>query len=138
MSKLHSLRRVPQRNWDAGDCGLACVAMVSRKPYEEVLEAFHKLPGKPESTSFYTGHKHLEKMLEILGYKTQRLRFKSWREIIHHAIVKINLKKNGNWHWVVFDAGRTYLAVHDPKPWKCKIIRGFRGLRASGHYIAIK
>lgn len=137
MTYIQSLRRVAQRNGDAGDCGLACVAMVSRKPYEEVLQAFRKLPGKSRTSSFYTGHRHLEMILKILGCTTQRIRFTSWHEIEHHAIVKVNLKKNGNWHWVIFDAGRPYRAVHDPKPWKRKIIRDFRGLKAGGNYIAV-
>lgn len=137
MNKIEPLRRVAQRNWDAGDCGLVCVAMVGKVPYEKVLATFRKLPGKDKTSSFYTGHHHLEKMLKMLGYPTRRLRFTSWHEIEHHAIVKVHLKKNGTWHWVVYDAGRPYPAVHDPKPRKRRIIRDFRGLRASGHYIAV-
>lgn len=137
MSKIEPLRRVAQRNWDAGDCGLACVAMVGKAPYEKVLAAFRKLPGKAQASSFYTGHHHLEKMLVMLGCSTRRFRFTSWSKIEHHAIVKVNLKKNGTWHWVVYDAGRPYSAVHDPKPCKRRIIRDFRGLKASGYYIAI-
>jgi len=76
-------------------------------------------------------------MLKMLGRATRRIRFTSWAHIQYHAIVKVNLKKNGTWHWVVFDAGRPYPAVHDPKPWKRRIVRDFRGLKASGHYIAV-
>lgn len=42
------LRRVPQRHWDGGDCGLACVAMVSRQPYEAVCLLHSKNCGLPK------------------------------------------------------------------------------------------
>jgi len=137
MSKIQPLRRVAQRNWDAGDCGLACVSMVGRVSYETALHVFRKLPGKAQTGRFYTSHLQLEKMLKMVGRTTRRVRFTSWSHIEHHAIVKVNLRKNGSWHWVVFDAGRPYRAVHDPKPWKRSIVRDFRGIKASGHYIAV-
>ena len=134
---LKSLRRVPQRDWDNGDCGLACVAMVAGVSYEQALEAFRTLDRKGKTNKFYTKHCHVSKMLGHLGLSTKRIRFQSWREIEHHSIVKVNVKKSGTWHWVVFDAGRTYPAVHDPKPGKRKIVRDFRGLKGSGEYIAV-
>lgn len=77
-------------------------------------------------------------MLKFLGMSTYRLRFRSWREITTHAIVKVNVRANGSWHWVVHDAGRRCPAVHDPKPWKRRLITDFRGLRSSGAYIALR
>ncbi len=111
--------------------------MISGVSYDKALEAFRKLPGKSKTSSFYTSHPHLEAMLRSLGLSTRRIRFTSWRAIEGHAIVKVNLKKSGHWHWVVFDAGRSYRAVHDPKPWKRRIVRDFRGLKACGYYIAL-
>lgn len=131
------LKRVPQKNWEHGDCGLACVAMVAKVPYEYALEAFRNLEGKAKTKSFYTSHKNLEEMLAALGHLTKRFRFQSWHSITHHAIVKVNVKKSGSWHWVVYDVGRKSPVVHDPKPGKRKLIQDFRGLKASGYYIAV-
>ena len=110
------LKRVPQRDWEHGDCGIACVAMVANVPYEWALRAFRRIEGKESTSSFYTNHTHVEQMLANLGKKTERIRFSSWRDIEHHAIVKVNLKKSGGWHWVAFDAGRQHATAHDPKP----------------------
>jgi len=111
--------------------------MVAGVKYEQALEAFRALDGKAKTKKFGTEHRHVTKMLDHLGISTQRIRFRSWRQIKHHAIVKVNVKKSGSWHWVVFDAGRPYPAVHDPKPWKREIIKDFRGLKGSGEYIAV-
>ena len=131
------LKRVPQRDWEHGDCGIACVAMVANVPYERALRAFRRIEGKESTSSFYTNHTHVEQMLANLGKKTERIRFSSWRDIEHHAIVKVNLKKSGGWHWVAFDAGRQQATAHDPKPGKRKLIQDFRGLKGSGYYIAV-
>ncbi len=111
--------------------------MVARVPYECALEAFRSLDGKRSTTSFYTDHKQVEAMLKYLGHTTERALFSSWHSITQHAIVKVNVKNSGSWHWVVYDAGRSFAAVHDPKPGKRKIIRDFRGLKARGYYIAL-
>lgn len=131
------IKRVYQRDWEHGDCGLACVAMVASVPYEDALSAFRKIEYKESTRSFYTNHRHIEQMLSHLGKKTKRIHFRSWHEIEHHSVVKVNPKKSGNWHWVAFDAGRSEPVVHDPKPGKRKIIRDFRGLKGNGYYIAI-
>jgi len=111
--------------------------MVARRPYEKALDAFRKLPGKATTKSFYTSHWHLQRMLLSLGHTTERIRFASWRTITQNAIVKVNPTKTGNWHWVVFDAGRPYPAAHDPRPGKRRVVRDFRGLKACGYYVAI-
>ncbi|MHB8255245.1 MAG: cysteine peptidase family C39 domain-containing protein [Acidiferrobacter sp.] len=138
MPLIQPLRRVAQRHWDAADCGIACVATMARVPYDTALLAFRELPGRRRSRSFYTRHGELESMLEFLGVSTYRLRFRSWREIPTHAIVKVNVRANGSWHWVVYDAGRRCRVVHDPKPSKRRLITDFRGLRGSGAYIALR
>lgn len=114
---MKQLKRVPQRDWEHGDCGLACVAMLAGVPYEDALAAFRNLAGEATTKSFYTNHRQVEAMLHSLGVATERIRFRSWRAIGTHAIVKVNVKKSGNWHWVVFDHGRAVPTVHDPKPW---------------------
>lgn len=131
------LRRVPQRNWEKGDCGIACVAMVAGVTYEEALTAFKALPGRNEASNYYTSHREVEQMLAHFNLRTSRMKFDSWRALSAHSIVKVNPGKSGRrWHWVVFDAGRAEAVIHDPKPGKRHLIRDFRGLRGSGYLIA--
>src|SRR3546814_3737679 len=94
--------------WEHGDCGLACVAMVAGVPYERALEAFRSLDGQKTTKNFYTNHKQVEAMLKYLGHKSERIRFQSWHSISQNAIVKVNAKKSGSWHWVVYDSGRQF------------------------------
>ena len=135
--KRRHLRRIAQRDWENGDCGVACVAMVTRRRYSSALKAFRRLPQKAGSPKFYTFHKDLETMLRALKHRSERQRFRSWRNIDQHAIVKVNVRANGNWHWVVFDAGRSIATVHDPKPGKNYLITDFRGLKGSGEYLKV-
>ena len=138
MSKpLRPLNRVAQRDWERGDCGLACVAAIADKKYETLLADFRALPGKARVEYFFTRHKDLQALLLKHGYETERRRFRSWRKITGHAIVKVNLKNDKNWHWVVHDGGRQQQVAHDPKPGKRKLITDFRGLRGSGYYLAV-
>ncbi|VUM19312.1 cysteine peptidase family C39 domain-containing protein [Stenotrophomonas maltophilia] len=135
---MSALRRVHQRDWNNGDCGIACVAMLARVSYEEALEAFRTLPGKAKGTSFFTTHTDIAQMLAQFSIATKRVSFRSWRAIDRHAIVKVNPYQSGRrWHWVVLDAGRDELVVHDPTPGKTHLIRDFRGLKGSGHFIAV-
>lgn len=131
----YPLRRVPQRSWEKGDCGIACVAMITGKSYEVVLEAFKGLRMESSPSSFRTRHKEVEALLGRLDHKAERKRFQGWDKIPGHAIVKVDARKNGAWHWVVFDAGRGCPTVHDPKPGKRMLITDFRGLKGSGQYL---
>lgn len=130
------LRRIPQRDWANGDCGLACVAMVAGVSYEEALGVFRGLD-RPNENGFYTRYREIEEMLTRLGCVTRRRHFRSWKHFDQHAIVKVNLCKSGTWHWVVFDAARASPTVHDPKPGKRSLITKFNGLKGAGCYIAI-
>ena len=140
---VKAIRRIRQRDWEHGDCGLACVAMVTGRPYEEVVAQFRNLPGKSTTKNLCTGHSHLIQMLHALKFHADKVRFKSWahmKELKNHAIVKVNLKSSGEWHWVVYDAGRRYRAVHDPAPGKRKVIKDFRGrgLRGNGNFLEVR
>lgn len=135
---LRPLVRVPQRDWDNGDCGLACVAMITGESYEDVLAQFRKLPGKAETFNFQTYHRDLEAMLHSGQFRisTKRVKFISMRSIHGHAIVKVNVQKRGSWHWIVVDGGRRHPVIHDPRPGKRSLITDFRGLKGSGYYIS--
>jgi ABC-type bacteriocin/lantibiotic exporter with double-glycine peptidase domain len=136
--KFKPIKRVAQRDWDHGDCGIACIAMLAGVSYKDALAAFRKLGGKKATTKvFGTVHKDIQEMLLSLGVITKQIRFKSMREIEGHAIVAVNRRKLGGWHWVVLDGGRPYAVVHDPKPWKREMVRDFRGLKGYGNYISL-
>lgn len=133
----HQIKRVPQRDWDNGDCGIACVAMVARVPYFIALAEFRKLKGKETTNDFRTRHHHLVKMLDSLGVSARLRRFWSLRAIETSAIVKVNETASGDWHWVVLDCSRLNAVIHDPKPGKNFLIRDFRGLKGNGQYILV-
>lgn len=130
------LRRVAQREYKKGDCGLACVATITGTSYLRVLEEFRRLPKRRNDEEFYTTHSELQAMLRKLGWRSRRRQFAGFRNLVGHAIVKVNPRKDRTWHWVVFDGGRGVPTVHDPKPGKRRLIRDFRGIRGHGQYVS--
>lgn len=110
------------------DCGVACVAMLAGCSYRK---AFKVLGFADNQRKFYTRHHHLISSLEKLGCVVKRKRFHSWRKICGRAIVPINHKQNGDWHWVAFDRD----AILDPNGMVRKM--DFRGLRGKGQYLLV-
>lgn len=96
-------RHQPQRM--TTDCGLAAVAMLLDKPYEEVKQSFCELGlhkkrgGKPP---YATNFKELSAVLALWGKEPVIQRFKSYEALPSHAILKVNQDKKGDWHWVTF------------------------------------
>lgn len=87
-----------------------------------------------ENGPYYTFHHELIEILNKLGYKAKRKKFKSWSQMEGSAIVKINPSKSGKfWHWVVFYKGN----IFDPKPKYKEPITDFRGRIGVGQYIEI-
>lgn len=84
------MKRVVQRKYDKGDCGIACIAMVTGQSYEHVEELFyqHELVNDGE---YYTFHKDLIEVLDTLGFSAKRKLFTSWSKVEAPAIVKVNL-----------------------------------------------
>lgn len=124
---------IKQRLFDNGDCGVACVAMVTGKTYEEVDQAF-KENGIVREGNYFSFHKDLICVLEKLGYEVKRRRFSSWKEVSTPAIVKTNVRSGNFWHWVVLAEQRVLL---DPKPDSPDIVNHYRGRRGSGEYLHI-
>lgn len=131
--KFKPLKRVAQAS--ETECGLACVAMVAKVPINRVRKEYATL-GKSR-TRFYTRHKDLEAILRRLRVRTARRPFPGWDELERHAIVAVNRRANGCFHWVVFDAGRNKPTVLDPKASKRRPVTDFRGLRASRDCICL-
>jgi len=122
------MKRVQQKSIEHADCGVACVAMLAGCSYRHAFNAFSF---ENDLDEFYTLHHHLISALEKLGCEVKRKRFRSWCEIKGLAIVAVNHKKDGCWHWVAFDGE----AILDPEPGRSGRKRDFRGLRGKGIYL---
>lgn len=127
------MHRVVQRQFEKGDCGVACVAMVTGKSYEEINQLFHDA-GLVRNDEYFTQHKDLIGILERLGFGVRRRMFKSWKNVHTPAIVKINVRTGNFWHWVVLTQQGT---LHDPKPNAPEIVTDLRGKKGSGQYLEI-
>lgn len=91
------MKRVAQL--DKLGCWIACVAMASGKPYREVR-------GRASSVT-YASSKKIKDCLKMHGVKAAQrfrpLRSKSYRTLQCVAVLKVNLRADGNWHWVMWD-----------------------------------
>lgn len=123
-----NMKWVQQQSIEHADCGVACVAMLAGRSYQQAFEVFGFAENQSE---FYTRHHHLISALEKLGCAAKRKRFRSWRVIRGRAIVAVNHTQDGYWHWVAFDGE----AILDPKPGKTGRKTDLRGLRGMGLYI---
>ena len=134
------MRRIAQRYYTLGDCGIACAAMLSGKSYSEAHKAALELGLRTEDGEYYTYHRHLEKLLKRLGCKAiNRKRFVALREVKSPAVVKVNPRDQGrHWHWVVLcEDRRGTLVLLDPKPGRPSRIVSFRGYKGTGHYLHV-
>jgi hypothetical protein len=110
------VRRVPQL--DKTGCGVACVASVAGVSYAKARRLmFGSSPGS------YTDTGDLRSALRKHGVKVGPrlipLRTRSYFDLAHHAILKVNVKRSsGYWHWVVWDAVRRRLIDPRQPPYK--------------------
>ena len=129
------MRRVKQRKYEAGDCGIACAAMVAGCTYDLAHRAAADL-GLIRNGKYFTSHAQIERLLGRLGVKCERLRFKSMRKIAATAIVKVNPRQSGRyWHWVVITQRAGEPVLLDPNPARPGSIKSFRGYKGGGVYL---
>ena len=57
------MKRVIQRDYENGDCGIACVAMLSGLSYKKVHDVALQLGLKSPEGTYYTKHKDLKGLL---------------------------------------------------------------------------
>ena len=109
------MRHVVQR--EPGGCGLACVAAIVGRTYEEVRvvsEFLLEHDCVKEGTTTY----ELHVLLLAYGYSTPKrlipLRKKKLTDLKTDALLKI-----GDWHWCVWDAKRKRVIdpLRRPDPW---------------------
>lgn len=131
------IRRVVQA--DETGCGIACISMVSRRPYNYVARVLRERVLKKPNGVVYTRHRELQKVLRLLGLRGVKGRFHRWREIETPAIVPVGRTGSGRrWHWVVLREERAGRSVLDPAPGSNRFIRDFRGHRVRGYYITVR
>ncbi|WP_369944130.1 cysteine peptidase family C39 domain-containing protein [Xanthomonas medicagonis] len=130
------MRRVPQRDYDNGDCGIACVAMISGQPYERVHSEALMLGLRNEDGEYFMRHGQIRNLLSVFGIETNLRKFVSMRQVEPMSIVAVNPKEGGYyWHWVVLSPSRSSTVLLDPKPGKPARIERFSGYRGVGMYV---
>lgn len=127
------MQRIEQRQFEKGDCGVACVAMITGKPYEEVELSFQKRRLVSDGC-YFTFHKDLIDVLQSYGCMVKRRKFISWQRVYSPAIVKVNVRIGNYWHWVVLAGEHRIL---DPKPGSPDVVTDYRGRHGSGQYLHI-
>ena len=133
------MRRIAQRDFEAGACGIACAAMISGRTYDEAHAIALKLGLRANAGTYFTCHKDLVALLNRLGKSCIRKRFNSIRKVTTPAIVKVNPKKSGKyWHWIVVTgSSKGEIVILDPKPGKLNRIKAFRGYKGTGQYLHV-
>ena len=130
------MRRVAHRNFEKGDCVLACVAMIAGRSYEDVHVEAKKLGLQSAEGEYFTRHKQLQKLLQRFGVDSKIRKFKSMRKVRPRSIVAVNPSRDGMyWHWVVITSSPSGVALLDPKPGKTAPIECFRGYKGVGMYV---
>jgi ABC-type bacteriocin/lantibiotic exporter with double-glycine peptidase domain len=131
------IKRIRQRKWEDGDCGVPCVAMIAEKSYDEIDRIFVKKGYVKSNGAYFTKHNHLISLLDQLGFIGQRRSFRSWKETPCPSIIKINKRKGNFWHWVVLIERNGRPVMLDPNPKAPDTIFDFRGKKGTGQYIYV-
>ena len=131
------MRRITQKDYEAGDCGIACAAMIAGCTYDSAHKKALNLGLLRPDKTYYTSHADLERLLLKLGVKCQRRRFASLREVAVPAIVKVNPSQGGKyWHWIVLTSRAGKYVLLDPNPDRPGRIESFRGYKGGGFYLS--
>jgi len=132
------MRRVAQRAFESGDCGIACAAMLAGTSYEKAHEKALELGLRNSRGDYYSRFHQLQALLTELGVRNHKQRRSpSWSAIEAPAILKVN-QAGKYWHWVVFSQysnGKRYIL--DPEPGKTGHIHDFSNYVLSGNHIRI-
>lgn len=130
------LRRVEQRFFEQGDCGIACVAMVVDQPYDRVHDRAVRLGLRSQKGDYFTRHVHLRRLLKSFGVGVTLRRFRAMRQVVPNSIVAVHPREDGKyWHWVVVTGGSRGPVLLDPKPKKPERIELFSGYNGVGMYL---
>jgi ABC-type bacteriocin/lantibiotic exporter with double-glycine peptidase domain len=112
------MERVKQKT--GTDCGVACVAMVCGKDYDEVKAFIFPHGGR----SMRTNKDQLIAALKHFGRKSARNLQSSGQinftkiDWAFDAILKCNRQENGNWHWIAWDGKQKRMLDPKEPPYK--------------------
>jgi len=101
---------------EATGCGIASVASILGKTYQEMRIIANGMGIYAEDKSLWSDTQHVRKMLAKAGVKTsaEEIPFESWRGLPDLALLSIkHHQEDGKnfWHWVVFkrEGSRSYV-----------------------------
>lgn len=110
---MKKLILIPQKHYL--ECGVACISMITGKPYDEVVKKY----GKDRTSNYQIKN-------AISSYMKKRnlrfISFEDWDYLKNRkeniiAIVAMNFRLNlKKWHWVVFEKLKGKSRVLDPSP----------------------
>lgn len=100
-------------------CGLAVVATLAEKPYDEVKRYANSVGIYAEDKKLHSGTAYVRKLLTHYGVKSSDLEnpFESWDKLPDTALLSIkHHMENGEscWHWTVFHRSGGKAVVLDP------------------------
>ena len=115
---MRTIRPVIQE--DTTGCGLACIATLAGKRYQQVKQVAGQLGINVQDTQLWSDTKYVRRLLTHFGISASPYTnpFKSWDTLPTHALLAIKWHKSHNgasWHWVVFWRGSKGPVVLDPK-----------------------
>jgi len=112
------MKRILQE--DGTGCGIACIAMITGRSYQQIKDELIKMPGYSAKGPFYTDASELRALAKSQGVSLikRKRKFKEWKLVPNGSILAIRFKEKNSeqeWHWVVFNRinGREF--VIDPK-----------------------
>lgn len=109
---------------DCTGCGIACLAMVTNRTYEETkINIFETLKWSDRKRVFYTKAKDLYNYLMRNNYDVELKKSKNWDEIQGLSIVGVN-RESGYFHWIVVVKNDEFFYIVDPDKKKAGVYNG--------------
>lgn len=133
-----NMKRVAQKHYESGDCGIACAAMLAGSSYEKAHEMALELGLRKLNGNYHTRFRQIQDLLGKLGIQNSiQKRSSTWDAIKAPAILKVNQEGN-YWHWVVLAKNsRGELYILDPEPGRSGRITTFGNYVLSGNHIHV-
>jgi ABC-type bacteriocin/lantibiotic exporter with double-glycine peptidase domain len=100
-------------------CGLASVAMLAGRSYQDVKKQANSLGIYAEDKSLWSNTAYVRRLLKCYGINalTVETPFKSWESLPNCALLAIKYHEEGGqffWHWTVFERDDKGPVVLDP------------------------
>jgi ABC-type bacteriocin/lantibiotic exporter with double-glycine peptidase domain len=94
---------------DDTGCGLACIAMLSGKSYDVVIDYLKKIKGVKKISNLKTNYTELIRTGQHFKFNlNKRKKFSKWIDIPATAIASTDFTPTKKeWHWVVFRSAKS-------------------------------